>query len=244
MSDIEPLVTCAEHGQRQGAFVCQHLVSGSGLGFCWAEDPENPDQQCPDAWCDSCNVALDEAGEWNERTLAMADIKLVCDLCYEQIRERNWRQDEDKLDQLLREATSFLEEKQEQLQKDFRIGEYERYDWNQDSGQLIFSHKGKPRVVADIVFVGSVSTVSDTWLWSWANDSNLEPVKARMREVRQYGQDHNLLKLATAHWRATQQDGWEMTAVAAFLLGAVGAYRSPKDGGFTFMVMTRVDWAQ
>src|SRR5712675_1358664 len=72
----------------------------------------------------------------------------------------------------------------------------------------VFSDGGKPRVVADIVFVGSVSTRSNTWLWSWANDSYLENVKSRMREVRQYGAKHRLLQLAAAHWSATEQDGW------------------------------------
>jgi hypothetical protein len=39
-------------------------------------------------------------------------------------------------------------------------------------------------------------------------------------------------------------DGWEMTSVAAFLLKAKGAYRSPDERGFTFMILTDVRWAQ
>jgi hypothetical protein len=40
------------------------------------------------------------------------------------------------------------------------------------------------------------------------------------------------------------EDGWEMTAVTVHLLGAVGAYRSPDDRGFSFLAMTSVHWAQ
>jgi len=34
-----------------------------------------------------------------------------------------------------------------------------------------------------------------------------------------------------------------MTSIAAFLLKARGAYRSPGDTGFTFMVITDIRWA-
>jgi len=34
-----------------------------------------------------------------------------------------------------------------------------------------------------------------------------------------------------------------MVSIAAFLLSARGAYRTPKGNGFTFMVMTNVRWA-
>ena len=214
-------MACESHGNLQAAFVCQHLFSGSGRGFNWAEDPDDPDARCPDAWCNACEAIWQEEGEWNEHAMAFADIKVVCVLCYESIRERNWVKDPGE---------------------EFQIGSYER--WDQGTGQLVFSNGGRPRVIADIAFVGSVSTKTNTWLWSWANSSHLETAKATMREVRAYGEKHRLLKLAGAHWSATDQDGWQMTAIAALLLGAVGAYRTPSDYGFTFMVMTRVSWAQ
>jgi hypothetical protein len=33
-----------------------------------------------------------------------------------------------------------------------------------------------------------------------------------------------------------------MTSIAAYLLQAKGAYRSPAEGGCTFMIMTSVNW--
>ena len=62
--------------------------------------------------------------------------------------------------------------------------------------------------------------------------------------MRSYGQEHEFLRLACAHWDATERDGWEMTGIAARILGAVGAYRSPSEHGLTFMVMIDVRWAQ
>jgi hypothetical protein len=98
-------------------------------------------------------------------------------------------------------------------------------------------------VTADIQFVGSISTVSDTWLWSWANDSVDPELAASMVTVRDYGNEHGFSQLTVKKWHAHEVDGWEMTAIAALLLKARGAYRSPAEDGFTFMVMTDVRWA-
>jgi hypothetical protein len=35
-----------------------------------------------------------------------------------------------------------------------------------------------------------------------------------------------------------------MTAIAAKFLGAIGAYRSPSERGFTFMAITSARWVQ
>jgi len=81
-------------------------------------------------------------------------------------------------------------------------------------------------------------------MWAWGNESLLENVTRGAGEVRAYGEEHSFHKLAAGHWSAIEEDGWEMTAIAAALLNAQGAYRSPDDRGFTFMVMTGIGWAQ
>ena len=234
---------CASHGNRDATFVCQHLASGTGLGFHWAVDPEEPDLVWPDAWCDACEDVRRREGEWNDRSEAFAGIKLVCAGCYEQARERNWKQDAAAFGVLVADAMTYLQEQQNALYTDFSLGRWQRYHWDQETGQLVFSADGHIRVIADIQFVGSVSTASNTWLWSWANPAFLPAVKQEVRRVRTYGAEHRYLKLVSACWPAEERDGWEMAAVAAFLLKAKGAYRSPHEHGFTFMVMTNVAWA-
>lgn len=244
MSESEATVECGEHGNRPAAFVCQHLVAGEGCGFHCAFDTEVPDQLCPDAWCDLCEEAFQAEGEWNDRSEAVAKIASLCDRCYEVARERNWRQDAEAFDQLVRDAMSYLQAKQALLNAEFRLGEDERYDWYQETGQLVFSQQGQPRVVADIQFVGSVSTISDTWLWAWANESFVATLTAEAIKVRTYGTERQFLRLASARWKATEVDGWEMTAVAAFLSQAQGAYRSPSERGPAFMLLKNVRWVQ
>jgi len=240
VSDSSRRVDCAQHGVREATFVCRHLVTGLGAGFHWGFDEDEPDRIWPDAWCDACERVRESEGGWNDRSEAFAAVRLLCDRCYEAARQRNWREDAAAFDSLLREAVAHLNERQAHLQSRYALGSYPRYDWSQDTGQLIFSRDGHAGVVADVQFVGTLSTHSQTWLWSWANPSIAEPVKQRIRRVRAYGETHRYLRLASACWSAQEADGWEMTAIAAYLLGAMGAYRSPEDRGFSFLVMTDV----
>ncbi len=59
MSSEANKVECGEHGQRDAAFVCQHLTVGAEkLGFNLGYDPDAPDVHYPDAWCDECEKSV------------------------------------------------------------------------------------------------------------------------------------------------------------------------------------------
>ena len=241
-SDIK--VNCATHGETDAAFVCQHLVSGEKLGFNWAYAEEAPDAMCPDAWCDACESGLEAAGEWTEEMTNFADIKLVCTSCFGLIRDKNWIEDQAAYDELLVAGTTYLNEKQDIFRETFRIGEFERYDYDQGTGQLVFSNAGKSGVICEVAFVGSFALRNETWLWSWANSSNSELVKAKMREVRSYGEQHRYQRLAGAFWNASADSGWEMTGIAAYLLNAIGAYRCPDEKRHLYMVVLSASCTQ
>ena len=74
--------------RRQASRRRSHLTLGSGLGFFCAAD-EIRDGEFPDAWCAKCDEILEHEGEWNARSEAQAQIKVVCSDCYVRIRERN-----------------------------------------------------------------------------------------------------------------------------------------------------------
>lgn len=144
---------------------------------------------------------------------------------------------------LIQTAQIYLRACQTALDKEYQLFQWPRYDWHQKTRQLIFLEAGVAKVIADIQFVGSISTASATWLWSWANDFVDPQLAASMVTVRDYGAEHGFSHLTLKKWHAHEVDGWEVTAVAALLLKARGAYRSPNENGFTFMIMTDVRWA-
>ena len=149
---------------------------------------------------------------------------------------------EERWDLLVTEANQYLSEGQKHLQMEYKFGEHERFDWYQKSSELIFSDKGVPTVKAKVQFVGSISTKSNTWLWSWANSSLLEQTKTEMSKVKEYGIKYGFPALTTAKWNADEIDGWEMTSITALILKAKGAYRTKTKSGFVYMVITDMEW--
>jgi hypothetical protein len=131
----------------------------------------------------------------------------------------------------------------EHCERTFRIGNWEHWDYDLDAGTLIFSEKGVPQVAADIQVVGTTSTASQTWLWGWANDCLPTSVTTRILEVREFGQTQQVSQLTEPQLSDDEYLGWEMTAVAARIINAKGAYRCPSTRGFLYLVYTAVRFA-
>lgn len=238
-------MSCSVHGSSQTTFVCKHLAENPVQK--WNCGYPDEDDQWPDAWCNECNAAYEQEGEWNERNHRIVDIKLLCSGCYDD----GIAKSVDRLagDVLLQweswsnNCCKVLSEKQSALWEKFSINQYPRWDYDQESAQLIFSGADTPDLVADVEFVGSLSTVSDTWKWSWANFSLLPQVRSRISAVRDFGEAHDYPSLIVPMWYADQPDGWHMTGIAAEILGAQGGYCAPSDNGFIFMVIMDVRFA-
>lgn len=86
-------VKCGAHDYRRRAFVCKHLNHTTKVGFEEAfetfEDMELLEDDDFQAWCNQCEIVRQQEGEWNENSMAFADIKIVCEKCYFEMKELN-----------------------------------------------------------------------------------------------------------------------------------------------------------
>jgi hypothetical protein len=82
-------VECGSHGQKDAAYLCQHLVRGSHLGFC--VPAPTPDQEPSlEAWCNRCDRALQARGwVWDDISEENLGLTLVCSECFERSRHKN-----------------------------------------------------------------------------------------------------------------------------------------------------------
>lgn len=245
-NDDPVIMTCEEHGSATMVFVCSHLLEEPIQR--WHSGCPSPENPWPDAWCDQCNAAFLKEGEWNAKNSDMTDIRPLCHHCYElargasvagfeEAKSEGWRS-------YVKTCTEALQAKQEKLERDYSLSRYKRFDWDQQRAELVFSNGGAPGAIATVEFVGSVSTHSGTWLWSWANPSVLESVRSRIEEVYDFGEGKDFPYLTVPQWPAETADGWEMAAVAAQVLDAAGVYRAPDSHGFTFLLIMEVRTAQ
>lgn len=86
MENNERMVNCGTHGQVSQAFVCSHLIFEKGQPLGFFEPAYDPDDPEPQAWCGGCEAMLNEIGEWTDEMAEKADIRLVCEFCFETIR--------------------------------------------------------------------------------------------------------------------------------------------------------------
>ncbi|MFB6344038.1 DUF6882 domain-containing protein [Saccharicrinis sp. FJH62] len=136
---------------------------------------------------------------------------------------------------------NYLTEQQEICNTKFGMGNYERWDYNQETGLLEFSDSGIVKLRIKYVDVGSISNISNTWLWSWDNPNTLDNVKYNISEVREFGKSKGYERLTKSKWYGDEYDGWEMTAISAYILQAKGAYRVPTGDLFSFMIFTEIE---
>jgi hypothetical protein len=82
---------CDIHASGRVAFVCRHLINAGDQGFheAFESDPLIEEEDDYQAWCNECERVRSKAGEWNDESMAFADIKVVCDECYFEIKKRN-----------------------------------------------------------------------------------------------------------------------------------------------------------
>lgn len=143
------------------------------------------------------------------------------------------------------EAFHQLMDKQDLLWAQYGISGYPRWDYDVDVGTLIFSDEGVPKVIADIQVVGT--TGSKDWMWGVRNSHLPDHVTQDLEKVWQFGLDNEIEELTTTYLEDGELNslGWEMTAVAARVLDAVGAYRPQPEGkpGTVFFLIKSIRFA-
>ena len=114
------------------------------------------------------------------------------------------------------------------------LGNADRWDLNQDDGILIFTFPDKV-VTCEAQIIGSFDASKGTWLWAWNNPHVEKSLTRHAAQVLKYGKEHGYAKLTKAEWEASQEDAWQMAAIATLLCDAQGAYRGPADDVYVFM---------
>lgn len=138
-------------------------------------------------------------------------------------------------------AYEYLVAQQDNCKNTYNLADYESWDYDQETGLLEFSDSGVVKLRIKYEEVGSVSKISKTWLWAWANPNLLETVKSEIDAVRKFGELKHYERVTKRKWYADEYDGWEMTAISALVLKAKGAYRVPTEKTFSFFIFKEIE---
>ena len=135
------------------------------------------------------------------------------------------------------EACKIFLERSKKANDEFKLGSWPRWDYKQETGELVFSEKGVPKVIAKVQAAGTWSKLSDTWMWAWQNRSLLSSVKKDVDKVRKFGIENNFAELTDPQWACDKEYAWTVAAVAGYLLNAKTAYRAPDENGALYLLV-------
>lgn len=142
--------------------------------------------------------------------------------------------------QLIEKCLATLAERNERNCREWGLDRVENWQLDFDRRQLLFRMPGGARVSALPQIIGSLDTRRGQWRWGWSNESIDAPLRAHSQKLREYGMERNIFALTQPTWPATEQDGWNMTALALDLFGAAGAYRAPAENLLIFLTFDQV----
>lgn len=146
---------------------------------------------------------------------------------------------------LSKKATEYLKEQLDSCNAVYKNNNCLNWHYDQYKGELTFSGHGIKKLIIDFEEVGLLSFKSNTWLWAWKNPCLEEKVKSEIGRVRNYGHKRGFEKLTNPKWSADEYDGWEMTAIAAYLMKAKGAFRATSSDNmfYSFVIYKNIRWA-
>ena len=121
--------------------------------------------------------------------------------------------------------------------KTWRIGD-STWDVDLDAGVITFTNGEGWVITAPVQVVGTYNTKDGTFLWGWDHPSIPGPARAAAQQVKAFGEKYGLDVLTTRMVEISEDQAWELTALADYLSGAQGAYRGPTNGGTTLVYMT------
>ena len=136
---------------------------------------------------------------------------------------------EEEFDQYREESLADLRRKQRMLSATYGLGEWKDFWYEQETSKLQFKDAtGTVRVEAVVLPIGSFSSKSNTWLWSWANESLINTARARSERIKELYEITGLeLFRNTGSGDFDEEMAWEITAMAVRHVNALGCYRMP-----------------
>lgn len=146
---------------------------------------------------------------------------------------------DDEFEEFLGVALDELAAKQQQLMESYELGSYASFWFDQEQGSLDFRDAGgATQLRATVIPVGSWSPGSDTWMWAWANESLLPPLREQSKPLQELACVTGLDVFENRGGSADEKMAWELTAMAVRHLKARGAYRAPGQSSHLYLAIT------
>jgi hypothetical protein len=131
-----------------------------------------------------------------------------------------------------RESAVMMSKRTQDLIARNKLGPDSDYHWSIDDATMTIGP-----LKLRIVVIGTVSNDTDTFLWSWANETIPDQAKAGMERVFEFGKENQLGLLTEPVHDGGKATGQECLGIAGRILEGDGIWIDSTKNGFIFFVM-------
>lgn len=132
-----------------------------------------------------------------------------------------------------------LEEKQEKMFENYKIGTYEDYWFDQMTRTIQFKNNGCVGVEFYIVCVGTWAHKKDTWMWGWANSSFVQEIRFDAEKLKKLKEITGYELFEEEGFDCDETMAYELTAFAVHHLNAIGMYKIPGERSHLFLALIK-----
>jgi len=108
------------------------------------------------------------------------------------------------------------------------LGTAERWSLDQREGRIVWTF-AEHTVTADAQILGSWSGPAGSFVWSWDNETIMEPLCRTAERVRAFGVEHDVVALTSSPLQVDEEQVRDLVALAFRIADCTGLYH-PFDG--------------
>ncbi len=135
--------------------------------------------------------------------------------------------DDDQFAAFVDESYDWLEKQQAQLQETYDIGSYDAYWYDQEQGVLQFKNNDVVELEFSYVGIGSWNNEKNSYMWAWGNNTVVEERQRESLRIQALAEKTGIALFTTKAFECDEGMAWELAAMAAKELNALGVYRIP-----------------
>lgn len=108
---------------------------------------------------------------------------------------------------------------------------------DQNAGIIQFERKDGAVVTSPVQIIGAWNPRTQVFRWGWDHPMVVQRLRNDAERTRWFGHKHNIEELTTRALKMTEQEAWQMTALAMKVNASYGVYRAPTEGPVIFMTL-------
>lgn len=135
---------------------------------------------------------------------------------------------------VLAEGTDIIEQLGQIHQEHWGLGTGDTWTVDQQAGVIRWTFPDKT-AEAPVQMIGTHNPGAGSWLWAWANESVLPPLRRDAELVREWGKANGQAFLTEPKMKADEDTAWTLAAMAMAITKASGFYRGPAGASLVYM---------